>query len=370
MKKLSSLALAAMLASSPALLLSTWSAPALAEHQNNAGPTVTAVPANPGMPRITAFDVKEVERVEGGVDLDFTLWGTPGAQAVLHIDGARRDLTLTETASGVYQGSYTVSSRDKIAPDARVTGVLRRGNQVGTALLDEPLQRGWVSPVAVTTPEIANFTVRHGGDRNVGSRIEIALRGTPGGRATVRLPGARQRMLLLDEVRPGEYSTSYLVQRGDELDPEQPAVARLRVGERSVVSSLPRALAGSRVNVRYDPRDAAACVDCGRIEAVNRVEVDGDGNHVGTVAGGLLGAVIGSQFGKGDGRTAAGVAGAVGGALLGREYEKRSRRSVHFEVVVRLTNGERKVVNVNDEPALRVGDEVRLVDGVIQPRRS
>lgn len=365
--RISSLALAAMVATSPALLLSTWSAPALAEHQNANAP---AAPAANAMPRITAFDVKEVERIAGGVDLDFTLWGTPGAQASLRIDGARRDVPLTETASGVYQGSYTVSSRDKIVPDARVTGMLRRGNQVGTALLDEPLQRGWVSPVAVTNPEISNFTVRHGGDRGIGSRIEIALRGTPGGRATVRLPGARQRMLLLDEVQPGEYSTSYVVQRGDELDPEQPAVARLRLGEHSVSSNLPRALAGTRVNVRYDQRDAAACIDCGKIEAVNRVEVDGDGSNVGTVAGGLLGAVLGSQIGKGDGRTAAGVAGAVGGALIGREIEKRRGRSVHYEVVVRMGNGERKVVNVNDEPSLRIGDEVRLVDGVIQPRRS
>ncbi len=357
--RLNSFVLAAALATAPAVLLGSWSAPVQAQQSN---------PAAYSVPRISAFDVKGVDRVEAGVELDFTLWGTPGARASLRIDGAQRELALTETADGVYQGTYTVSRRDKIAPDARVTGVLRRGNQVGTALLDEPLQQGWVAPVAASAvPQISNFTVRHGGDRSVGSRIEMALRGTPGGRATVRLPGASQRMLLLDEVRPGEYVGTYTVQRGDDLNPDQAAVARLRIGDRSVSTTLARALDGSRVSARQND---GWCGDCGTIEAVNRIETDGDGNHLGTVAGGVLGAVLGSQVGKGDGRTAAGVAGAVGGALIGREIERRQRRSVHYEVVVRLANGEHKIVNYDEEPALKVGDAVRLVDGAIQPRRG
>lgn len=357
------LALAALLATASTagtVLLSTYAGPVAAQSSRSA----TA------MPRISAFDVKAVDKIEPGAELAFTLWGTPGALASLRIDGANRELRLVETSAGVYTGIYTISRRDQVAPDARVTGVLRRGNQVGSALLDEPLQVGWAPAVAVSTPQIDRFTVQHGGDRSVGSRIQITLLGTPGGRASVRLPGAQRRAVLLDEVRPGEYSGSYTVTRADQLRPDQPAVARLRLGDLSVTSELDKALDGSRVTERRDARTPALCADCGRVEAINRVEVDGDGNHVGTVAGGLLGAVIGSQFGKGDGRTAAGVAGAVGGALIGREIEKKSRRSVHHEVVLRMADGQRKVVVVEQPPTWQVGDSVRVVDGVLQAWRG
>ena len=356
------LALAAMMAASTvtAVLTGGFSTPAVAQDSRS----------TPAMPRISAFDVQAVDKIEPGAELAFTLWGTPGAMASLRIDGAIRQLPLVETSSGVYTGTYTISRRDKVAPDARVTGVLRRGNQVGSALLDEPLQEGWLPAVAVTTPQIDRFTVQHGGDRSVGSRILITLYGTPGGRATVRLPGAQRRAVLLDEVRPGEYSGSYTVARSDQLQADQPAVARLRLGDLSVSSQLDNALDGSRISERRDARPQALCADCGRVEAVNRVEVDGDGNHVGTVAGGLLGAVIGSQFGKGDGRTAAGVAGAVGGALIGREMQKKSRRSVHHEVVLRMADGQRKVVIVEQAPAWKVGDSVRVVNGALEAWRG
>src|SRR4051794_4136967 len=42
--------------------------------------------------RIEAFDVEEVARIAPGVDLAFTLFGTPGAEAQVRIDGA--DATL------------------------------------------------------------------------------------------------------------------------------------------------------------------------------------------------------------------------------------------------------------------------------------
>lgn len=45
-----------------------------------------------------------------------------------------------------------------------------------------------------------------------------------------------------------------------------------------------------------------------------------DRNIVGTVSGGLAGALIGNQFGKGSGKTLATVGGAAGGAYLGNEY--------------------------------------------------
>lgn len=45
-----------------------------------------------------------------------------------------------------------------------------------------------------------------------------------------------------------------------------------------------------------------------------------DHNIVGTVGGGVAGALVGNQFGKGSGRTLATLGGAAGGAYLGNEY--------------------------------------------------
>jgi hypothetical protein len=58
-------------------------------------------------PRVTGFDVEQVMQLNPGTDLSFTVWGTPGAQAALQIDGAQRALALIETSPGIYRGTYT-----------------------------------------------------------------------------------------------------------------------------------------------------------------------------------------------------------------------------------------------------------------------
>ncbi len=55
------------------------------------------------MPRVTGFDVRAIERIEPGADLEFTVWGTPGSVATLRIDGAQRATQLVETSPGVYR---------------------------------------------------------------------------------------------------------------------------------------------------------------------------------------------------------------------------------------------------------------------------
>ena len=94
------------------------------------------------MPRVDAFDVEEVTRLAAGTPLRFTLSGTPGAAAVLNIEGAQRTLVLAEVEPGLYEGSYTVDGFDRIAPDARVTADLRVGHRVASAVLEEPLVLG------------------------------------------------------------------------------------------------------------------------------------------------------------------------------------------------------------------------------------
>ena len=325
--------------------------------------SATAAPRTPAnAPRITAFDVKAVDKVESGSDLEFTLWGSAGGQASLRIDGARKPLQLAETSPGVYEGVYTVSRRDKIAPGATVHANLRSGNQVDTAVLDEPLQQDYKTPAPVSSgPTISRFDVRTENTRNGGSTLHFMLMGTPAGRASVHVPGAQSRRVLLDETRPGHYEGRYALQTGDRLDADRPVRARLRLDEHVVT-------ADAENNLQPVPSRMVAtpvCLDCGKVIAVNRIELNGDGSLVGTAAGGVLGAVVGSQIGQGSGRTAAGVAGAIGGALLGREIERRSGKKVHYEVVTRLDTGSQRTATFDNPPAFKVGDVVRWVDGTL-----
>ena len=321
------------------------------------------------VPRVTAFDVRQVDRVEPGADLDFTLWGTPGAQAVLQIDGAARPLALSETSPGRYQATYTVGRRDRITPESKVTVNLRRDNRVATALLSEPLQDNWPSPLASTNPpqiESVSVSDEGRGRRARDDSVRFTLKGTPGGQASVQLEGTQPRTLVLDEVRGGEYTAIYTLAAGEMIDIEKPLTARLRVGNRSTFTTVHHAYD----SVRWHERRAAWCADCGVVQSINRVEVDGEGRVLGTVAGGVLGGLVGSQIGKGDGRTAAGVVGAVGGALLGREIERRQNRRIQYDVVVRTTDGQTRTVHYDEAPSVKVGDSVRVVGDTLEPRRG
>lgn len=317
--------------------------------------------------RVTGFDVEQVDRLEPGAELNFTVWGTAGAAVLLQIDGSRRTVRLDETSAGRYQGSYIVGRSDRIGPESRVHANLRRDNRVATALLGEALQTGWAVPgQAVLMPEIQSVTVAREAGRGRSEALRYTLRGTPGGQASVQLQGNQPRNIVLNEVRDGEYAETYVLPQGAWVDTQQPLVAQLRIGDRNVRSSVPNAYAG--VNLTSGRADAI-CRDCATVLAVNQVTVDGDGRVLGTVAGGVLGAVVGSQFGKGDGRTAAGVVGAVGGALLGREIQKRHNERTQYEVVVRMADGQQRTVIYADSPNFRVGDSVRVVGDSLEAWR-
>src|SRR4051812_13782519 len=99
----------------------TLAAPAQAQQYNN---------SQSFSPVIRGFDVQEVRRLEPGVELNFNLYGTPGGRATLSIAGANRNLNLTETGPGQYEGTYTLGQRDRITGSSAVTANLRVGNQV------------------------------------------------------------------------------------------------------------------------------------------------------------------------------------------------------------------------------------------------
>lgn len=317
-------------------------------------------------PRIEGFKVDEVRRLAPGVELNFDLYGTPGGLATLRIDGATHNLNLVEVEPGQYQGTYTINGRDRIAARSPVTANLRVGNQVSSAVLNESLQVGasyrQAQAMPGPQPKIERFNVEPIADLSGGNDLRFMVSGTPGGKVDIAINGVKGK-IFLPEVNDGEYASTYTIRNRDRIASNSVVTANLRVGERVTSVTLGRALQSAAAPVPVHV--ARACNNCGTVEAVNLVEVKGEGGYLGTIGGGVVGALLGSQVGGGHGRTAAEIAGAVGGAYAGHAIEGNARKSNHYEVLVRFQNGATQTVSFAAEPDYRVGDKVQINDGVI-----
>ena len=360
--------LAAFVAALP--LLSMGAASAQAPQQNYQQYNQQNGAARAYAPVIRGFNVDEVRRLDPGVELNFDLYGTPGGTAVIHINGANRNLTLTETDPGQYQGVYTIGSRDRIDARSAVTANLRVGNQVTSGVLSESLLRGvgfhpggHGNAGAAAVPHIDRFDVQGVNDLRPGDDIQFMLTGTPGAKVDMNIAGARG-VFFLYETRPGEYVGNYTIRSGDRVAPNSAVTANLRIGDRVTTATLGKPL--QVVQAAPAPvRVERYCSNCATIEAINVIEVSGEGNYLGAVGGGVVGALLGSQVGSGNGRTAAEVAGALGGAYAGRNIERNSNKTRHFEVVLRYTNGGTQTMTFENDPGMHVGEKVKVNNGAL-----
>jgi outer membrane lipoprotein SlyB len=330
-------------------------------------------------PRIEGFNVNELRRIEPGAELNFEVFGTPGGNASVRIDGATRNLHLTETRPGTYQGTYTIGTHDRIRPDSSITANLRVNGMVKTQALAATIVR---VPERMTAgdrevagmPRVQTFDVRGSDDLGPGHELKFTVVGTPGAKVDVQIAGTRG-IFTLPEVRPGEYAGLYTIRRDDNIAPDASVTATIRANGRYSTATLGQPLlAGGRMHedrrdVRRDDRRAddsqrvaRYCTNCATVESVNVIQ--GEAGAAGTLGGAAVGGLLGNQVGSGSGRTAATVAGAVGGALAGRSIE-RNARGERYEVVVRYENGATQSVRYDNDPGFRVGEQVRVSDGVL-----
>ena len=116
-------------------------------------------------------------------------------------------------------------------------------------------------------------------------------------------------------------------------------------------------------NDRYHSR--YGCDRCGVVLDINRYgHRNRHSNAGGTVLGALVGGAIGNQVGKGDGRKAATVAGAVIGGVAGNRIDDRNGDGGdRYEVLVRMDDGRRIVLNQNDLNGVREGSRVYVRNG-------
>lgn len=111
---------------------------------------------------------------------------------------------------------------------------------------------------------------------------------------------------------------------------------------------------------------AAKCAECGVIQSVREIESKGPGGSgVGVVGGAVVGGLLGNQVGDGNGQKLATVIGAVGGAVAGNEIEKRVKKTISYEIAVRMDDGTTRAFT-EETSSWRSGDKVRIVNGRIQ----
>jgi outer membrane lipoprotein SlyB len=112
------------------------------------------------------------------------------------------------------------------------------------------------------------------------------------------------------------------------------------------------------------PAHPGAYAQYGRVAHIELVSARGDTTGGGALLGGLVGAVVGRQFGNSsNGRTNGTMLGAFGGAIIGNEIERDQRGRVdHVRVSVQLDRGGVMTFHYASIGDLRIGDRV-LVEG-------
>jgi outer membrane lipoprotein SlyB len=100
-----------------------------------------------GAPKIDRFDVDAPSRLVAGEELILTMAGSPGGVASARIVGVKGKIVLNEVKPGVYEGSYTIKNRDRIASNSAVTGNLRvDGRETNVALGQQLLATSGAQP--------------------------------------------------------------------------------------------------------------------------------------------------------------------------------------------------------------------------------
>ncbi len=105
-------------------------------------------------------------------------------------------------------------------------------------------------------------------------------------------------------------------------------------------------------------------VRMGVVESVRQVSIEGSKSGVGTIAGGAIGGVAGSNIGGGNRGSAVGtILGAVAGGIAGNAIEQGTTKKQGLEITVKLDNGELRAITQEADESFRPGERVRLLSG-------
>ncbi|GAC1605189.1 MAG: Ig-like domain-containing protein [Ramlibacter sp.] len=218
-----------------------------------------SVMAQPATPEVSSLSVEADAGLQAGSRLSFTLEGTPRAKATVRVQGIRNPIALREAQPGVYVARYTLKNVDRVGPASELRAALRHGNRIGseTFSLSETMSSAPVAaappPPPVASPpalRIDRFGMVPIERLEPGAELQFAVDAVPGAQVSVDLPGV-ERGVRLRESRPGHYEGTYTIRRADDINPNRPLVATLRLGDRVVTSNMN--LAVGRAGADYRP---------------------------------------------------------------------------------------------------------------------
>ncbi|RYZ04408.1 MAG: glycine zipper 2TM domain-containing protein [Comamonadaceae bacterium] len=122
----------------------------------------------------------------------------------------------------------------------------------------------------------------------------------------------------------------------------------------------------------YPAQQQYASMEYGRIVNIEYLPVGTSAPHnsgiLGAVVGGVAGALLGSTIGGGTGRTAATVLGGVAGAAVGNNIQRNQQgvtTAPGYRITMQTEQGAMRTYEVPATGDLRVGDRVRVDNGVI-----
>lgn len=171
-------------------------------------------------PQITSFNIDASPPVAPGSDIDFTLEGTPRGQASVRITGVNKNIAMRETSPGVYEGTYTVSRRDRLGtqPTARATlrvrGIASATTQAFAQAPAPVVAQPVPTPPVAALPVIERFGVTPIARIEPGAELRFNAVGTPGARALLTIDGV-VRDVAMPEVQRGRYEGAYTIRRND-----------------------------------------------------------------------------------------------------------------------------------------------------------
>lgn len=88
-----------------------------------------AAVAQQAAPEVQSLQVASDGGLDAGSRLQFTVEGTPRAQASVRIQGIQRNIPLREVSRGVYTGGYTIKRQDRIDESSPIRATLRARNR-------------------------------------------------------------------------------------------------------------------------------------------------------------------------------------------------------------------------------------------------
>ncbi len=256
-----------------------------------AAATLMALPAvvqaQQATPEVDSFEVTSDGDLTAGSELRFKLEGTPRAQASVRVRGIERNIALREVSRGVYVGRYTIARADRVRDSSAIRATLKLRKRSTIASFNFPDDIGgprvaqrppavMPPPVVLPPPVVAvpipvpplrieRFSVVTLDRIEPGAELKFSLAGVSGATVDFDIPGVVQNVPMR-EVRPGVYEGSYTVRRLDNLSPSRPIVATMRVGDRTVTSSLTQPLVADAkppVIRHLSPREGEAIVGRG-----------------------------------------------------------------------------------------------------------